>query len=431
MTSNDDHNSGLPAKRSRFNIKPYITGMLPLFVIAHFGHHTVGSMLRPLTPMIRNSLGISYTDIGLMNTAFGLTTGLSQLPAGRLADRFGPRVMVLMGVAGVALFGFFIGFTNSFAWLIVFLVLAALMGAGYHPASAAAISTSVKPEYTGRAMGVHLIGGTASFWIIPLIATLIAGATMDWRTPYLVLTIPMIILGIVLYYQVGKRGRAIEALKKLEQNDDFQTDTVSQKINWGVLAPFIIISVATGTTVQAISSYLPLYATDVLGLSEQTAGLLTAITPGIGFVAAPMGGWLADRFGGMKVIMSVAFLSVPFIYLIGRAPNVGILVTLMVLMGLTMNARMPTSESFIAAHTPASRRASVLGVYYFAGTGVAAPLAPAIGKLIDNFRQTGDAVLAFGRTYAIAAVVTGAISVLSALFLWFSSRRKRAYPRMG
>ena len=122
-------------------LRPYITGIFPLFVLAHFGHHVVSAMTRPLTPMIRTGLGISYTQIGYMQMAFGLTTGLSQLPAGRIADKLGARIMVLLGVTGVAIAGFFIGLSNSYAMLVTFMVLSALLGAGYHPASAAAISS--------------------------------------------------------------------------------------------------------------------------------------------------------------------------------------------------------------------------------------------------------------------------------------------------
>jgi MFS family permease len=119
----------------RINIRPYVTGMLPLFLLAHFGHHGIGAMMNPLQPMIRNDLKLSLTQIGLMRGAFQLIGGLSQLPAGIMADKLGVRIMVLLGVTGVAIAGFFLGFTHSFTWLVVFMVISAILGAGYHPAS--------------------------------------------------------------------------------------------------------------------------------------------------------------------------------------------------------------------------------------------------------------------------------------------------------
>jgi len=425
MTNSQDSSSissesGLWRRAIRkINFRSFPTGILPLFVCAHFGHHVVGATLRPLTPMIRTDLNLSYTQVGWMGMAFGLTTGLSQLPAGRLADRFGARIMVLLGVTGVAVAGFFIGFSNSFAMLVTFLVLSSLMGAGYHPASAAAISSSVSEEYRGRTLGVHVIGGTSSFCIMPLLVAPIAAA-WGWHSPYLILTVPIAILGVVLYILIGKYSRA-QASKQQEQKADSETPTTDARINWGKLVPFIIISVFTGTMVQSVSAYLSLYATDVLLVSEATAAMLMSVTPAIGLFAAPLGGYLSDRFGSIRVILVVSYIAAPLIYLLGITPTVTALVAVMIAIGLVMHARMPTSESYLTSNTPAHRRATVLGIYYFAGTGVAAPLAPIIGNLIER--------LGFQRTFGIASAVTATITVVCSLFLW-KNRRHNKYPEI-
>ena len=149
--STQDSNNGLTVTGSRLSVfktvylRPLLTGVVPLFILAHFGHHGVGAMLRPLMPMIRSDLGFNLTQAGYVMSAFTITNGLSQLPAGWLADRFGARLMVLLGITGVAIAGFFIGFSNSLITLIIFLIISAIMGGGYHPASSAAISTAV-PE---------------------------------------------------------------------------------------------------------------------------------------------------------------------------------------------------------------------------------------------------------------------------------------------
>ena len=426
MTEPTNTDSGLSRRRSsgnplkRLNLRPYVTGMLPLFVLAHFGHHGVGAMMNPLTPMIRTDLNLNYTQVGFMRMAFGLTAGLSQLPAGIIADKLGVRIMVLLGVTGVALAGFLLGFTHSFTWLLVFLILSSIMGAGYHPASAAAISSSVKEEIRGRTLGLHLVGGTSAFWVFPLLATPIA-AKWGWQAPYLVISIPLAILGIALYFFIGKRAKA-DLKRRLEQEEKAPevTSTVD-KINWGRVIPFIVVSVVTGTVVQSVSAYLSLYATDVLLVSEATAGMLMSITPGVGLFAAPLGGYLGDRFGGMKVIIIVSFLSIPLMYLMGRAPNVGVLVILMIAMGLIMNTRMPTSESYLTSNVPENKRATIMGIYYFSGTGISAPLSPIVGNLIDR--------IGFPKTFGYASAATAVIAAVCTLFLW-KNRGFDKYPEI-
>ena len=75
----------------KLNLRPYLSGLSPLFFFAHVGYHVVGAMLRPLMPMIRTDLDLSYTQAGLVLSSFSITSGVSQLAGGWLADRFGSR----------------------------------------------------------------------------------------------------------------------------------------------------------------------------------------------------------------------------------------------------------------------------------------------------------------------------------------------------
>jgi len=395
---------GTVIKKPDFRL--FFSGLLPLFVLAHFGHHVSGAMLRPLMPMIRTDLGLNYTQAGVVLSAFAVTSGISQLPGGWLADRFGPRAVVGIGVSGVAVAGLLIGLSHSYAALIVFLVVAAIMGGGYHPAAAATISASVAPERRGRALGIHLIGGSSAFWVVPLIAAPIAIA-WGWRSSYVTLAVPTIVLGIVLYALIGRLTQA-EADERQAVHDG--SSATPARIRWRQLVPFVVMSVATGTMVQSVSGYLSLYAVDRLGVAETTAAILVAISPAVGLFAAPLGGYLSDRVGRVPVLMAVSYLAVPLIYLLGVAPNVLTLAVVIFFIGVVSMTRMPTSEAYIAEHTPERRRSTMLGVYFFAGAEVSGLLTPAVGYLID---RNG-----FSSSYTIASGTLAVVVVVCSLFLW-------------
>jgi len=387
-------------------------GLLPLFILAHFGHHVVGAMLRPLMPMIRTDLGLSYTQSGVVMSAFAITGGFSQLPAGWLADRFGPRIMIAISVTGVAIAGLFIGLSHSYAALIALLVLAALLGGGYHPASAAAISASVPAERRGRALGIHLVGGSSSFWVVPLLAAPIALA-WGWRGSYITLAAPVIILGIVLYVLIGRRIR-LQAAEP--QTPGGEVPATAARSRWRQLVPFFVMTVATGTMVQSVGAYFSLYAVDHFGVAEATAAALVAITPAVGLVVAPLGGYLSDRFGGVPVLTAVSFLAIPLIYVLGVVPNVLSLAAVMVAIGIVTNTRMPTSEAYIVGYAPQHRRSTVLGLYFFAGAEMAGLLTPVVGNLIDRF--------GFYSTFTIISAILAPVIVVSSVFLWRSRGRR-------
>jgi MFS family permease len=79
--------------------------------------------------MIRSDFSLDYTYTGLVISAFNLAYGIGQLPGGWLADRFGPRWMITLGIWGVALVGFFVGLSQNFWVMVVFLALMGFLGA--------------------------------------------------------------------------------------------------------------------------------------------------------------------------------------------------------------------------------------------------------------------------------------------------------------
>jgi MFS family permease len=339
-------------------------------------------------------------------SAFSITSGISQLPAGWLADRFGSRLIILLSVTGVAIAGFLIGLSHSHVALIVFLVFAAIMGGGYHPASAAAIASSVPVEYRGRAMGVHMVGGSSAFWAVPLLAAPIAVA-WGWRGSYLTLTIPAIMLGILLYILISLR---MQTQVSESQDVGGEAATESANVPWRKLAPFILISVVTGTMIQSVIAYLSLYAVDNLGVTEAAAAMLMSVTPAVGLFAAPVGGYLSDRFGSIPVLLIVSCLAIPAVYLLGVASNVTALAALMVAIGIISSTRMPTSLSYIAGNTPEHRRATILGFFFFASTEASGLLTPVMGTLIDR--------VGFYSSFAIASASMAAVVVVCSPILW-------------
>src|SRR5512137_256820 len=129
-------------------------GLLPVFVAAHFVHHLLTALHTPLLPLIRSDYALDYTYSGWVVSAFNLAYGIGQLPAGWLADRIGPRIIITVGICGVALAGLFIGLSQSFWMLILFLALMGFLGGGYHPASPPLIASLVEAKNRGRALGL-------------------------------------------------------------------------------------------------------------------------------------------------------------------------------------------------------------------------------------------------------------------------------------
>ncbi|MBN2568784.1 MAG: MFS transporter, partial [Deltaproteobacteria bacterium] len=154
-------------------------------MLAHFNHHLITTLPVPLLPFIREYFSLNYTQAGLVVSAFTLSYGIAQLPGGWLADRLGPRVMITISLSGLAVIGFLIGITRSYVALTTLLILLGFTGGGYHPSAPPLIAKLVHPSTRGRAIGLHMASGSASYFLAPLIGATIA-ASLGWHNSFIV-----------------------------------------------------------------------------------------------------------------------------------------------------------------------------------------------------------------------------------------------------
>jgi len=374
-------------------------------VLAHFAHHILTALLAPLLPFIRDDLILDYTQLGFVLSAFSLSYGVSQLLAGWLADRIGPRISITIGIVGVAVAGLLVGLSQTYIMLLVFLVLMGIAGGGYHPSAPPLISKMVEPKNRGRALGLHQIGGSASFMIAPLLAAAIATA-WSWRGSFIGLAIPTIVFGIIFYMILGKRTDTPKTDYKI--TDNLQEEPLPQ-VQWRRLIILIFMSAFAGSVVFSVGAFIPLYMVDHFNVSEGQAAVFLALFYSTGIVASPLGGYLSDRLGTVPVILGASLIVGPVIFLLNLASYGWGISAVLVALGITIFIRMPASESYIISHTPAQYRSTTLGVYYFFAMESVGVLTPVIGYLIDRF--------GFYLSFTVMGAVTAAVSIICSMLL--------------
>ncbi len=338
------------------------------------------TLLIPLMPMIRNEFSLDYTQSGLLLSVFSLAYGIGQLPAGWIADRTGRRVMITVGIAGVALFGLLVGLSHTYIMLVIFLGLMGLAGGGYHPAASPAVASSVAPERRGSALGIHLFGGSTSHFLAPLLGVAIATA-LGWRGPYIVLAVPAFVFGIIFYLMMGRRSVSNSATQKA--NGGQQNRVVEKPGRMRHLVTFIVLTTLTQSIVFSVVSFTPLFLVDRFNVSETASGAFMTIYFSTGLWASTLGGYFSDRFGRVRLVLAVCLASGIGMYLLDLA-SFGIAIgAVMLLVGACGSIRMPVAESYIITNTPEKHRSTALGIYFFSGTGGGSILTPLVGYLID------------------------------------------------
>jgi MFS family permease len=370
------------------------------------------SITVPLLPFIRSTFDLDYTQSGVVISAFTLASGIGQLPAGWLADRIEPRKLLTVGISGVALAGILVGLSHTYLLMIAFLILMGVLSGGYHPTAPPLISALAKPEHLGKALGLHNIGGGASHFLTPLIAVAVANV-WGWRNAYLAMAIPTVLFGLFFYLRLDLLTAREKASQSGAEKKKGPISPRSESMRRIVI--FLIFSTFTAAIIISVVSFIPLLMVDHFHMSKNTAASLLSVVYVAVFWASPLGGYLSDRLGSVRVTLAVCFIAGPVIILLTVLPyGVGVF-TLFILLGTVIFARMSASETFIVSKTPPGIRSTVLGIYFFTGMEGGGILTPVLGYTIDR--------LGFQTAFTIAGGAVFAVTLICA-FLLSEKRRE-------
>jgi len=154
----------------------YIAVMI-LFFSFHLVMTTgVGGVNMILPLFLEDRFQLPYSLIGLFFTSSNVVILLTQIPSGRLADRYGRKKLILACIATMPLLFGIWPFINSWWTLLVIYAVSTGLWSMTWPATLALLSNSVPEEMRGTAFGIRMTGVRLGFTIGPIIAgTLYSG----------------------------------------------------------------------------------------------------------------------------------------------------------------------------------------------------------------------------------------------------------------
>jgi MFS family permease len=372
------------------------------------------TLLLPFLPLYVAQLGAtSHAAIAQWSgIAYGATFFAAALVApvwGRLADRYGRKLMLVRASFGMAIAMSLIGMVGNVWELVAVRLLAGLAG-GYASGSMILVATQTPKARSGWALGVLSSGIMAGNLVGPLLG--------GWLPPRIGIRNTFWIAGGLIFLTF----LATTFLLK-EEKRPAQAKNAASSEGWKAIPDLrpVIAMLATGALLMvatmSIEPIITLYVAKLVDAAHVTevSGLAMAAAALGSILSASRLGKLADRIGPLRVIMAAlvvsALLLIPQAYVTAGWQLVG----LRFLMGLALGGLLPCVTSVIRHSVPIGSVGRILG-YSTSSQYSGQVLGPLIGGFV-------------GGHIGMRAVFLGTALLMAggAVLIW-SSRRAAATP---
>lgn len=246
-------------------------------------------VVAPTLPFLARDTGAGEGRIGLLIGLYAAVGPLFAVPFSILANRWGRRALVLVGLAALTTASIGFIFAPTYPWLVA-ARLAQGIGAAAIWVGALTMAADLSPD---KSMGRSLAWITGS-WSLGMVAgPALGGIGHSVRTPfvlYAILSGAALVAGLTVLPETGSPG----------------TRTSLRGIMRILTRPPVLVSavatIALSFYYGAIEAFMPLIVSD---MNVQRAGIaMLFVLAALPAIALPrLSGWAADHFGDRRVIL--------------------------------------------------------------------------------------------------------------------------------
>ncbi|MFD0674194.1 MFS transporter [Cohnella sp. GCM10027633] len=301
---------------------------------------------------------------------------------GKLADRYGRKMMLLRSGFGMSVVMVLMGFAAA-PWHLLALRMLNGVIAGFQPAAVSLVASTTPKDRIGFAMGTLQSGGIAGSILGPFFGGLMADS-FGFRP---------------IFYITGTLLFLASAVSWILVKENFDRKAAAARPQAGVFAGLRELMVIPQLPVLLAITFLiqfamlspmpliPLYVERLHGTTDDLAfyaGFVGSVTGLSNLISSPVLGRLSDRIGSTRIllvsIVGAAVMLVPQAFV----GTVGQLLVCRFLQGCFMGGLIPTVNALIRRHTPDGKESRAFG---FNGSALALGnmAGPVVGGALSGF----------------------------------------------
>ncbi len=342
----------------------------------HFLNDALQAVIPSVYPILKDSFGLDFGQIGLITLAWQLTASVLQPAVGMITDRR-PLPYSLAAGMGFSLAGvLLLSAAPSFPFVLAAVALVGVGSAVFHPESSR-VARMASGGRHGLAQSVFQVGGNVGSALGPLLAALVVLPGGQRAIAWFSLAA---LAGIFLLARVGRwyAGRRTAGGHAAERAGP----PLSRPRVAGALLVLVALVFSKYFYLASINSYYTFFLIERFGVPVRTAQLHLFVFFGAVALGALLGGPIGDRIGRRYVIWISILGVLPFTLLLPYA-SLAWTPVLVVIIGVVLSSAFSAIVVYAQELVP-GRVGTVAGLFFGFAFGVGGVGAALLGRLADS-----------------------------------------------
>ena len=384
--------------------KKEIKSKLKLNALGHSYNDMYFFIIPFLLPLLREEFGINYVQSGLILTVHVALRSIFTLIFGYLGDKYEKKVIIASGFVCSSIFLGGLVWINNIHTIVTFLFLLAIGVSTFHPLATAIVRENSKKHQRGHYLSLFSAAGTAGIFVASLLFGFLV-QIWGWKMTCLLLSLPGYFLAYkYLKSKKGKKNLKTEAEKKIKQSNIYL---------------FFISMGIRSLGFWAVLSFLPLYATDYLGLKpEVSAWIITIMFSGV-FLGSLISSKIIDKSNPLVLVLSTTIIATFLLLGITFTTQFILIILFIGILGILEGIFFPSQSTWLTFICPVSRQGKIFGIGLFV-EGISATIAPALyGWIADQSNLVW--------AYRFAAIPLFVSFILYLILHFLESKHDKAY----
>jgi len=378
-----------------------------LYVANFMDRSAIAVVLEPM----KLELGLTDAQAGLVQSILLMCLPLLLVPSSLALDIWGRKRMFVLVTIAWSLGTLGTGLATGFALLLVARAVCSLGEASFGSGGTSWVSMTYAPERRSRMLGIFGLAAPLGMALGTFGGGMVVSLTGSWRTPFLLLIVPGVILTVSLLFLKDYDSGVADDKRRLSH---YLTETLALFRNRTLM--FIGLATAAYCYVKfSYQGWVPTMLVRSYGLDCMQAGHLFTLMVLAGVLGPLVGGILADRrqrhspVGRPQTVAlllcAITLSKAVFYGLMGHVP-LSAIVAVGVLDSILTMAPIPIYFSIVQDVVPIRLKSTAVGLFgtiVFLGGGAWGPIA--VGALSD-WLGGGTAINLAMQSNVIAAILS-------------------------